>query len=78
MRRSDRALRDHPEVPGYDSDEAIEDGYAQSPQSAYQSDDEDSASEASDLDDSLEPARQRFNVRRTNLHDEARERMEEQ
>ena len=51
-------LRDMPDVDGYDSDELMVDAYGNSPQSLYNDeesdDDEDSASDASDLDDSPE------------------------
>ena len=63
-----------PAVNGYDSDELMEDGYVQSPASSYSEsgsldEDEESASEASDLESSPEVVRQRFQVRRTNIHD---------
>ena len=63
-----------PDFPG-DSEELVVDaGYAHSPQSLYhgesEDDDEDSASDASDLDDSPEVVRQRFQVRRANVHDQ--------
>ena len=57
VRRADRMLRDMPDVDGYDSEELMVDAYGNSPQSLYndeESDDEDSASDASDLDDSPE------------------------
>lgn len=75
MRRSDRTLRDMPEMNGYDSDELLVDGYHQSPQSLYHDgshSDEDSASDASDLESSPEVVRQRFQVRRANVHEQMR------
>ena len=63
VRRADRMLRDLPDVNGYDSEELMVDAYGNSPQSLYndeESDDEDSASDASDLDDSPEIQRHRF------------------
>ena len=41
LRRSDRTLRDMPDVLGYDSDELVVDGYVHSPQSLYHEDSED-------------------------------------
>lgn len=78
VRRSDRALRDNPVINGFDeTEELVVDGYqvsGGSPQSLYHEDesegDEDSASDASDIDSSPEVARQRFQVRRTNIHDQ--------
>jgi hypothetical protein len=61
-----------PDVPGFDSEEVIVDGYVQSPQSLYHGDsqdDEDSASDASDVESSPEVVRPRFDVRRANVHD---------
>ena len=67
IRRSDRALRDNPVVNGYDdSEELVVDAYrmgaAGSPQSLYheESEDDESASDASDLDSSPDVVRQRF------------------
>jgi len=73
VRRSDRALRDNPVVNGHDDSEDF--AFRASPQSLYQDEseddnDEDSASDASDLDSSPEVARQRFQVRRTNMHEQ--------
>ena len=78
VRRSDRALRDNPVINGFDeTEELVVDGYQVSggsnPQSLYHEEsegDEDSASDASDIDSSPEVARQRFQVRRTNIHDQ--------
>ena len=75
VRRSDRTLRDMPEINGYDSDELmVDERLGQSPQSLYDDvSDEDSASDASDLESSPEVARQRFQVRRANVHDRFRQ-----
>ena len=86
VRRSDRALRDNPVINGFDeTEELVVDGYhvsGGSPQSLYNDDesedgDEDSASDASDIDSSPEVARQRFQVRRTNVHDQQFSRQQE-
>ena len=64
-----------PEINGYDSDELmVDERLGQSPQSLYDDvSDEDSASDASDLESSPEVARQRFQVRRANVHDRFRQ-----
>ena len=73
-------------INGFDeTEELVVDGYhvsGGSPQSLYNDDesedgDEDSASDASDIDSSPEVARQRFQVRRTNVHDQQFSRQQE-
>lgn len=70
VRRSDRVLRDLPDVDGYESDEYIQNGYDQSMDERYSDEDEeeDSASEASDIEESS-PERRTFTVYRQNIHD---------
>ena len=63
-----------PDVLAYDSEELVVGGYAQSPESDYNEDsiedeEEDSASDASDLESSPEVVRHRFQVNRANVHE---------
>ena len=69
-------MRDLPEIDGYESDQMIVDGYVASPQSLYHEEesdeDMDSASEASEIDDTPDRPRHRFHVRRENIHEQQR------
>lgn len=71
-----------PEMDGLDSDDMMEDGYIESPASSYAEqsldEDEDSASDASDLESSPEVVRRRYRVSRANMHDEHMHRREVQ
>lgn len=65
-----------PVINGYESDELMVDGYVQSGSASYSENSlvgEESASDASDLESSPEVIRQRFTVRRENIHEQQRQ-----